>query len=186
MSPEDTGSIDATDPSAVEGDPPTRHLPAGEPDPAYRRSNIGRLLLRAFEHFEGRIERGLHELGFVDFGPADARILRHLDLDGTRITVLAERARITKQAVSQTVQDLEGRGLVRRVADPDDGRAKLVRLTGRGRRLIACGQEVNRQLVAEWQEAIGEDGVVQLRDLLEQLLSALAALSPDDRDPETS
>ncbi len=40
-------------------------------------------------------------------------------------------------AVVALVDDLEQRGLVRRQADPDDRRTRLVRLTAAGRRLLA-------------------------------------------------
>ncbi|MBA2367129.1 MAG: MarR family transcriptional regulator [Actinobacteria bacterium] len=38
--------------------------------------------------------------------------------------MLAERASVTKQAIGEVVSDLEGKGLVHRVPDPEDGRAK--------------------------------------------------------------
>ena len=56
---------------------------------------------------------------------------------GTRLTELAERARMTKQGMMLLVDDLEGRGFLRRVADPEDARAKIVRLTTKGRTYVA-------------------------------------------------
>ena len=62
---------------------------------------------------------------------------------GSRLVDLAEEARVTKQAMMAIVDDLESRGYVRRIADPTDTRAKLVRLTTRGRtrrgRVPPCG-----------------------------------------------
>jgi DNA-binding MarR family transcriptional regulator len=56
---------------------------------------------------------------------------------------MAEEARITKQAMMALVDDLAARGYVRRVADPSDTRAKLVRLTARGRTAAAqCRRSV--------------------------------------------
>ncbi len=82
---------------------------------------VGRLLdERAIAHMRQR--EGLDALS-----SAHTRILPHLDLAGTRITVLADRLDITKQAVSQLVSDLEDMGMLERVPDPSDGRAKLVR-----------------------------------------------------------
>lgn len=64
----------------------------------------------------------------------------HVDLhDGTRVNVLAERLGVTKQAVSQLVDDLEGMGLMARVPDPDDGRAKRVVFTEEGREAMFEG-----------------------------------------------
>src|SRR5688572_1477271 len=41
----------------------------------------------------------------------------HIDLQGTRITDLAERLGVTKQAVSQLVDDLEQLGILARTSD---------------------------------------------------------------------
>src|ERR1700730_13286920 len=57
----------------------------------------------------------------------------HIDLEGTRVTDLAERLGVTKQAVSQLVDDLEAMAVLERVIDPDDARARRVRFTSRGR-----------------------------------------------------
>src|SRR5690606_12694029 len=53
-------------------------------------------------------------------------VTRNLDLDGTRATELARRAGITKQSMSELVQQLEAGGIVERRPDPADGRAKIV------------------------------------------------------------
>lgn len=50
-----------------------------------------------------------------------------------RLTDLAAWAHITKPSMAYLVNHLESRGDVERVADPTDGRAHQVRLTGRGR-----------------------------------------------------
>ena len=58
----------------------------------------------------------------------------NIDPEGSRLTELAERARMTKQSVGEVATDLEQRGYVERVPDPADGRAKIIRLTERGAR----------------------------------------------------
>jgi DNA-binding MarR family transcriptional regulator len=59
-------------------------------------------------------------------------VFENIDPAGTRLTVLAARAGITHQAMAQLVAELEERGIVERIADPSDGRARLVRLTDEG------------------------------------------------------
>jgi DNA-binding MarR family transcriptional regulator len=97
----------------------------------------------------------------------------HLDLDGTRITELARRAEITKQAVGQLVSDMERAGYVERFADPDDQRAKIVKLTQRGRDAILDGLTVFSELAAELGGAVGEGEIDRLVDGLETLMRAL-------------
>jgi DNA-binding MarR family transcriptional regulator len=70
-----------------------------------------------------------------DREPGILVLARHLELDKSSVTGLVDRA--------------ERRGLVERVADPDDGRAVRVRLTEEGRALAARGaEEVGDELLA--------------------------------------
>ena len=68
-------------------------------------------------------------------------VLQYLDDAGTRVSVLAERAQITKQSMAELVAHLERHGYVERVPDPADGRAKLVRATDRGRAVFAVARD---------------------------------------------
>jgi DNA-binding MarR family transcriptional regulator len=89
---------------------------------------------------------------------------------GTRLTELAARARMTKQGMMLLVDDLEARGLVRRVADPEDARAKIVRLTTRGRTYVA---ESRRALVAiegRTRRGLGDRRYEQIRTALEWIV----------------
>lgn len=49
---------------------------------------------------------------------------------------LAREAMISTSAVAQRLNKLEDRGLIRRAANPNDGRGTLVALTGTGKELI--------------------------------------------------
>src|SRR5215467_10332259 len=87
----------------------------------------------------------IHDRGFDGMTPAFASIIPLLDAEGARPTVLAQRAGITKQAISQLVRELESRGYVEQVADPDDTRAKIIRLTSQGVALRRACFEVRRE-----------------------------------------
>ena len=104
---------------------------------------------------------------------AHTALLPHIDLDGTRISVLADRVGITKQAVGQLVDELERIGMCERVADPSDGRAKLVRFTNKGRRGLLEGLELLRSVEAEFSEVIGPRRMQQLHRTLTDMLTVL-------------
>jgi DNA-binding MarR family transcriptional regulator len=89
------------------------------------------------------------------------------------VSVLAERAQITKQSMAELVAHLERHGYVERVPDPSDGRAKLVRATPRGGEVYAIAREFVAELEAEWTKRLGASKMRQLRDLLEELNRAL-------------
>ena len=69
-----------------------------------------------------------------------------LDPNGTRITVLAERIDVSKQAIAKLVDDIEEYGYVKREPDLADGRAKMVKLPAAGRRLLGDGEKIKQKI----------------------------------------
>ncbi len=140
--------------------------------------DLGRLLLEAHRSLGAELSAALAERGYPDVRPGHSAVLLHIDRrSGTRLTELARRARVTKQGMMLVVDELEQRGYVRRVADPEDGRAKIVRLTARGRRLAA---EVRRQVAAietRTRRELGDRRFEAFRDALE-LLAGVAGEDP--------
>jgi DNA-binding MarR family transcriptional regulator len=104
----------------------------------------------------------------------------HIDLDGTRITELAERLGVTKQAASQLVDDLEALGVLARVPDPDDARARRVVFTKLGREGFFEGLAVLRGLEQELAASIGPKNMEQMRCTL---IAILAELTPPSLPP---
>lgn len=100
-------------------------------------------------------------------------IFPHLDLDGTRITTLAARMEVTKQGVGQLVSELEAVGVLERAPDPTDGRAKLVRLTDKGRAALFDGLAALGATEAKLREALGQAELTRLHGSLLKVLDAL-------------
>jgi DNA-binding MarR family transcriptional regulator len=96
-------------------------------------------------------------------------VFQYLDDAGTRVSVLAQRAQITKQSMAELVAHVERHGYVERVPDPGDRRAKLVKTTGRGRDVYEVVAEVER----EWTSRLGTAKMRRLRGLLEELNAVL-------------
>jgi hypothetical protein len=63
--------------------------------------------------------------------PAHTALFPHLDFDGIRLTDLAARVGVTKQAVGQLVDELAALGVVERIDDPPSGSASLAGATPR-------------------------------------------------------
>lgn len=97
---------------------------------------------------------------------AHTSLFPHIDLEGTRLTELARRVGISKQAVGQLVDDLEAMGVVERSPDPVDGRAKRVCFTPRGRQGLFDGLRHLRTVEAELADAIGTKKMRALHDAL--------------------
>ena len=121
----------------------------------------------------------LKEMGYPELRPTHGCVFSTISRGGDRLTVLAERADMTKQAVGEVVSELEGIGYVERVPDPSDGRAKIIQLTERGEGAWEHGFEVIAELGRRWEERYGEDRV---RDMV-ALLSEIAADALPAQDP---
>lgn len=114
------------------------------------------------------------EAGARVLTPALVRLLPHLSTDGIRPTALARRVEVSKQAVGQLLGDLESRGFVEMVPDPDDGRARLVRLTAAGLAAFDHGRGVLAFYEAALAARVGLARIATLRDTLGRVLAVLA------------
>src|SRR5688572_1191774 len=104
---------------------------------------------------EQALARAARESGRPPLRRAHTSLLPHVDLGGTRITDLAQRLGVSKQAASQLVDDLEQLGVLAREPDPDDARARRVVFTPRGRAGLLEGLALLRELEAELTREIG-------------------------------
>jgi DNA-binding MarR family transcriptional regulator len=128
-----------------------------ETDPyLWRRANIGRVLFDAARRFEECIHATVQAAGFEDVRFVHLTLTRNMNPDGTRLTDLAARAGVTKQAMAQIVDECEARGIVVRRPDPSDGRARIVTFTPRGRALLEAVHAGVGRAEAEMHAAIGK------------------------------
>ena len=98
-----------------------------------------------------------------------ARLLDHLPADGARVTDLAARMRITKQALGQLAGQLADRGFVEIVADPSDRRAKLVRCNPRGECTRRAIHAVAAAVEDRWRAEVGDARYAVFREVLAEL-----------------
>jgi DNA-binding MarR family transcriptional regulator len=145
-----------------------------KPDPkkleVARQQHIGRYLHRAARAFNNRALEKLRARGHEKLGLVHMNLLPHLDLDGTRLTMLAERVGSTKQAVGQLVDELVARGYIERNPDPSDGRGTLVCFTETGWQFLADAQTIKLEIESEYQIALGATTWKNLNKSLQALL----------------
>jgi DNA-binding MarR family transcriptional regulator len=116
----------------------------------------------------------LLEAGITDVRPTHGCVFRFLRDDGMRLTELASLAGLTKQSVGEIVDDLTALGYLERYPDPTDKRAKLLRLTEKGKEAQAVGFSLFAKVESDWAETFGEDEITLLRGLLERVALAKA------------
>jgi len=116
-------------------------MPSAENDAArfreYRNSRLYRSLGRILKAYNRVLIVRLRAAGFTDFAPAFPALLSNLDMNGTRIGVLAKRAGVTRQAAGQLLREIERCGYVERRESVVDARATVVQFTAKGRRMHA-------------------------------------------------
>jgi DNA-binding MarR family transcriptional regulator len=122
---------------------------------SWRHDNIGRLLNSAIRRFEARVIELMAEAGHVSTRISHISLTRNLDLTGTRVTELAQRSAMTKQAVGELVDQCAELGLIERRPDPADGRARIVTFTKTGLEWLADCRSAVMQAELEMRELIG-------------------------------
>lgn len=143
--------------------------------------HIGWALWQAAQAWKQRFDRAMVAAGYPWFAEARAAVLAHLDLEGTRQSVLTARMGISKQAIQQLVDELVVDNIVIRVPDPADARGKLIHYTDQGLTLLRAASRIKAEIEADYRAAVGEEAFRQFRATLDRLNRADA--SPPQTPP---
>ncbi|MEV6026485.1 MarR family winged helix-turn-helix transcriptional regulator [Streptomyces sp. NPDC052036] len=114
-----------------------------------------------------RIHDGVVARGFEGLRPAHGFAFARLSRGGATVTELAVHLGVTKQAASQLVDEIVRKGYAERRPHPEDARARLIVLTGRGWACTRAAEEAAAEAVRPWVELLGEG---EIRLLQSQLL----------------
>ena len=94
------------------------------------------------------------------------RLLELIPPDGARITDLAEVALMTKQALGQHVDYLQGLGYTESDRLRADRRVRLVRRTARGEEAVAFSRAAIERVEALWADQLGAERYEEFREIL--------------------
>ncbi|UHJ64825.1 MarR family transcriptional regulator [Melaminivora jejuensis] len=143
-------------------------LPDDFSDDRWRQVHLGRLMGHALRRFDARVLQlmardvqvplALSNLAAREqISAAHIHITRHLPLAGERLTELAERAGMSKQAMASLVDQCEAWGLVTRQRDERDARARRVCFTPTGLVWLQGFRNAVAQAEAEFRAEVGDD-----------------------------
>src|SRR5262249_50075901 len=127
---------------------------------------IGALLRVPAQAIHQRIIKELNDGGFDGLSVPHMAVLQFPGPDGVRPGTLAERAGISKQAMNQLLGSLEGLGYIVRSDASDEGRARIIRFTKRGRAAFSKIHDILRDIEREWSAELGPKRFAQLKELL--------------------
>jgi len=127
---------------------------------------IGALLRVPAQAVQRRLIRELNAAGFAALRLPHMAVLQYPGPEGVRPGTLAERAGMSKQAMNQLLRSLEAQGYIARSDAPDEGRARLIRFTKRGRAAYAKIHDILREIEREWRAELGAKRFAELKTLL--------------------
>jgi len=127
---------------------------------------VGALLRVPAQAIHRRLINELNTAGFEELRVPHMAVLQFPGPDGVRPTTLAERAGVSKQAIDQLLRSLEGYGYIERSDAPDEGRARTVHFTRRGRAAYSKVHDILRDIEREWSEELGPKDFAKLKALL--------------------
>ena len=130
---------------------------------------IGALLRMPWDAVQQHMLDRLHETNFGDFDAAYLSVFQYPGPQGARPSELAERLRISKQALNYLLGELERLGYLERRADPDDRRSKRIALTPRGIAAVGVIREAVGEIETAWTQQLGITRFDELRNLLVEL-----------------
>lgn len=125
--------------------------------------------------FEERHMELLAEAGFDDLRVAHNAVVVNLPAQGRRLTELAHAAGISKQAMSELVDDLVAKGYAKRVPDPADGRAKLIVGSDRANAAHDVTLKAFADIEDELAAAVGAKAYRQMKATLTTLVTSVVS-----------
>src|SRR3569832_2021797 len=137
-------------------------------DQRWRITHLGRLLGHAARRFDARVLELMARNVDVPLALANlaaraqisashVHITRHVALEGSRLTELAHKAGMTKQAMGELVDQAEAWGIVTRERAPRDARGRIVRFTPTGLAWLKAFQDAVAQAEAEFRQEVGDE-----------------------------
>ena len=100
------------------------------------------------------------------------RLLTLVPAEGLRVTDMAERMGMTKQALGEFANALEEKGLLESVGDARDKRVRLLRPTRTGRAVASAVRAAIGDIEQRWRSVIGAGDWDRLRTTLERVHAA--------------
>jgi len=129
---------------------------------------MGRLLLDAFNWFDASLLASLKEQGWPDLSRSLSMVMAYLDSDGIRISELARRLGVSRQAAQKSVKELERLKLVKTEVDPTNSSAKTVVLTDQGKANVTAALDAFSEIEMQLSRRIGSADLASMRKTLEK------------------
>jgi DNA-binding MarR family transcriptional regulator len=131
---------------------------------------LGRLLNKSYRFMSEVATDFLKEKGYTDVRVGHIVALVHIEFEGDTVNTLAQRAGITKQAMSKIVQELVEGEYVISEKHPTDARSVIVKLTDKGYEALTHWKACTEHIDKKFTEILGSDRLSEVKDILGTLV----------------
>ena len=138
---------------------------------AFSQHSWGKAISKLKKHFDTWVSEQLSAHNIDDFKHAYMPLIMNIDVDGVTNTDLAKRAGITKQGMSQVVQELEEKKYIKIQANPDDKRSSIIFLTDKGKEFILTCRARQKELHADLQKRLGKKNFELVLDAMFEVVT---------------
>ena len=141
-----------------------------------KRTNICRHIYITHRFFNEWAQKQWVKDGWTNIRPEHLRLISIVGTDVVNNNELAKRARVSKQAMSKMVTDLESHGFIDVEADPNDSRAKIISVSNNGVEFLEYFQGCNKVICKQFEEILGTAKTEKLNALLSELTEGILAI----------
>ena len=133
--------------------------------------HIGIRLWRSNEFWLASFITAMNAAGHLWFTPARANLLAQIPRKGIKQGDLMRRMGLSKQAVQQLIDGLEGEGILMRQPDPNDKRGNFIIHSAKGQAALADADQIKIEIEANLKARLGNGK-------FEALFEALGEIPP--------
>jgi len=138
-----------------------------------RKTNICRHIYITYRFFNEWAQKQWPEDGWKNIRPEHLRLISILGTDVVNNNELAKRARVSKQAMSKMVNDLESHGFIDVEADPHDSRSRIISVSHKGVEFLEYFSSCTKVMEKQFKDILGAEKTAKLKELLGELTEGI-------------
>jgi DNA-binding MarR family transcriptional regulator len=147
-----------------------------------KKTNICRHIYITHRYFNEWAQKQWKEDGWKNIRPEHLRLISILGTEIVNNNELAKRARVSKQAMSKMVVDLESHGFIDVQPDPNDSRAKIISVSNNGVEFLEYFQGCNKVISKQFEGILGTEKTEKLNALLSELAEGILELEKKEEN----
>ena len=141
-----------------------------------KKTNLCRHIYITYRYFNEWAQKQWIEDGWENIRPEHLRLISILGTDVVNNNELAKRARVSKQAMSKMVNDLESHGFVDVEPDPNDSRARIISISNNGLEFLEYFQNSSKVMNKQFEDILSKEKAEKLLSLLSELTEGILEL----------